>query len=172
MSLDLDKNPMTSSLNSGSAVRRSGARHSPHPQANAKIMVVWLESYEDHLRFPIADLLPYTNTGLETTTVRPGDCFIIFLHWLNSGLLRVHLQGPSGRMNLATPLVDGMVVSRRTLGPLIRQTAINMSRRKRLDSDTYQPPHVRRRLKVQDIVNKYKREMTEPELLTYLFSNP
>ena len=32
------------------------------------------------------------------------------------------------RMNLATPLVDGMVVSRRALGPLVRQTALNMCR--------------------------------------------
>ena len=31
-------------------------------------------------------------------------------------------------MSLATPLVDGMVVSRRAVGPLLRQTALNMSR--------------------------------------------
>ena len=46
-------------------------------------------------------------------------------------------------MSLATPLVDGMVVSRRSVGPLVRQTALNMCRRKRLEVDTYQPPHVR-----------------------------
>ena len=38
-------------------------------------------------------------------------------------------------MSLATPLVDGMVVSRRALGPLVRQTALNMCRRRRLDND-------------------------------------
>lgn len=119
----------------------------------------------------LGDLLPCTSTGLETSPPRPADCFIIFLHKLNSDLLRVHLQGPSGRMNIATPLIDGMVVSRRSLGPMVRQTALNMSRRRRLDNDTYQPPHVRRRLKVQEVVQKYKREMTESELLTYLFSN-
>ena len=47
------------------------------------------------------------------------------------------------RMNFATPLVDGMVVSRRAVGPLVRQTALNMCRRKRLEADVYQPPHVR-----------------------------
>ena len=46
-------------------------------------------------------------------------------------------------MNFATPLVDGMVVPRRALGALVRQTALNMCRRKRLEADTYQPPHVR-----------------------------
>ena len=47
------------------------------------------------------------------------------------------------RMHLATPLVDGMVISRQAVGPLVRQTATNMCRRRRLDTDTYQPPHVR-----------------------------
>ena len=47
------------------------------------------------------------------------------------------------RMTLATPLVDGMVISRRSVGPMVRQTALNMCRRKRLETDTYQPPHVR-----------------------------
>lgn len=38
---------------------------------------------------------------------------------------------------MAIPLVDGMVVSRRTLGSMVRQTAINIGRRKRLESDSY-----------------------------------
>lgn len=75
-------------------------------------------------------------------------------------------------MTTATPLVDGMVVSRRALGPLVRQTALNMARRRRLDNDSYQPPHVRRRLKVQEIVQKYRKEMSHPELLAHLFHHP
>lgn len=39
------------------------------------------------------------------------------------------------RVNLATPLVDGIVVSRRALGSLVRQTAVNMGKRRRLDHD-------------------------------------
>ena len=38
---------------------------------------------------------------------------------------------------MAIPLVDGMVVSRRSLGTLVRQTAINICRRKRLESELY-----------------------------------
>lgn len=34
---------------------------------------------------------------------------------------------------------------------------------------SYQPPHVRRRLKVQDIVEKYKMNLNEAELLAHLF---
>lgn len=44
------------------------------------------------------DLLVYTSTGLEVQgSLKSQDCFIIFLHALNSGLLRVKLQGPTGR---------------------------------------------------------------------------
>ncbi|EDW82732.2 uncharacterized protein Dwil_GK24981 [Drosophila willistoni] len=141
-------------------------------QAPAKIFLVWLESYEDHLNFPLEDLLAYTRTGEELQSLqlpRASDCHVIFVHSLLSGLLRVKLQGPSGRMSFATPLVDGMVLSRRVVGNLVRQTALNISRRRRLDNDNYQPPHVRRRLKVQDIVQKYKMDLSEAELLAHLF---
>lgn len=60
---------------------------------------------------------------------------MIFVHALASGLLRVRLVGPSGRMWFATPLVDGMVLSRRVVGALVRQTVYNMAKRRRLDND-------------------------------------
>ena len=46
---------------------------------------------------------------------------------------------------MAIPLVDGMVVSRRSLGIMVRQTAINICRRKRLESELY-------------VLNKYFRD--------------
>ncbi|XP_055376416.1 ral GTPase-activating protein subunit beta isoform X15 [Condylostylus longicornis] len=171
LSLDIDKakEPIPP------ARKRTGVLKSTiQAQSSAKIFLVWLESFEDHINFPIDGLLPYTRTGEESQTgqiIRSSDCHIIFLHALQSGLLRVKLQGPVGRMSFATPLVDGMVLSRRVVGNLVRQTAFNMSKRRRLDNDSYQPPHVRRRLKVQDIVQKYKIELTEPELLAHLFAN-
>ncbi|KAI8034366.1 hypothetical protein M5D96_012829 [Drosophila gunungcola] len=128
-------------------------------QAPAKIFLVWLESYEDYLNFPLEDVLAYTRTGEELHTLqlpRATDCHVIFVHSLLSGLLRVKLQGPPGRMSFATPLVDGMVLSRRVVGNLH-------------GFQFYQPPHVRRRLKVQDIVQKYKMDLSEAELLAHLF---
>jgi hypothetical protein len=49
----------------------------------------------------------------------------------------MNIQSPGCvfRMQLAVPLVDGMVVSRRALGSMVRQTATNICRRKRLDND-------------------------------------
>lgn len=38
-------------------------------------------------------------------------------------------------MGLALPLIDGMVISRRAAGNLVRQTVLNMSRRKRLENE-------------------------------------
>ncbi|KYM99990.1 Ral GTPase-activating protein subunit beta [Cyphomyrmex costatus] len=179
MSLDLEKQPSSlpgvGPTNSSSAdpIRpRRTMKQAVPSQTNTKIMVVWLESLEDHIQFPIGDLLPSTYTGLEQSRMlQTTDVHVIFLQALANGLMRVRLQGPVSRINLATPLIDGMVVSRRVLGTLVRQTALNMGRRKRLDNDSYHPPHVRRRLKIQEMVQKYKRNLTDPELLTLLFSS-
>lgn len=49
----------------------------------------------------LANLLPYTNTGVEPSShiKDMGDVHIIYLHALQSGLLRVKMQGPIGRYN-------------------------------------------------------------------------
>ncbi|XP_036328029.1 ral GTPase-activating protein subunit beta isoform X4 [Rhagoletis pomonella] len=176
LSLELDTKGVGGSKEPVPPTRRKTNAMKPSLQAQppAKIFLVWLESFEDHLNFPIDDLLAYTRTGEETQSLqmpRASDCHVIYLHALQSGLLRVKLQGPTGRMSFATPLVDGMVLSRRVVGNLVRQTAHNMAKRRRLDNDNFQPPHVRRRLKVQDIVQKYKMDLSEPELLAHLFKS-
>lgn len=176
MSLDLEKQPssLTGSNSSNADLNKSRktTKQVLPVQIDIKIIVVWLESLEDFAHFPIGDLLPCTYSGLEQSKIiQVSDVQVIFLQALSSGLMRVRLQGPVSRINLATPLIDGMVVSRRVLGTLVRQTALNMGRRKRLDNDSYHPPHVRRRLKIQEMVQKYKKDLTEPELLTLLFNS-
>ncbi|KAK7504797.1 hypothetical protein BaRGS_00003825 [Batillaria attramentaria] len=60
--------------------------------------------------------------------------------WFSHQLTYTHLTSPhvsqcdSGCL-WQSQLVDGMVVSRRTLGTLVRQTAINICRRRRLESE-------------------------------------
>lgn len=174
LSLD-DRNQPNKNPEPVRPARRTGAKP-PCWNPSAKILLVWLESYEDYLTFPTEEILNYTRIGEEghfnsASQPRSNDCYIVFLHALNSGLLRVKLHAPPGRMHFAIPLVDGMVVNRRVIGTLVRQTAFNMAKRKRLDSDSYQPPHVRRRLKVQEMIQKYKLDLSEPELLTHLFMN-
>ncbi|XP_063816263.1 ral GTPase-activating protein subunit beta isoform X1 [Pseudophryne corroboree] len=142
-----------------------------------KVAVVWLEQYDDLENFPLSDLVAETSTGIETTTnsstsirnsMPDKEVPVIFIHPLCTGLFRVKVHGASGKFNMVIPLVDGMVVSRRVLGFLVRQTVINICRRKRLESDS-NTPHVRRKQKIADIVNKYRNRQLEPEFYTSLF---
>ncbi|KAK2185086.1 hypothetical protein NP493_246g02047 [Ridgeia piscesae] len=52
---------------------------------------------------------------------------------------------------------------------MVRQTASNTFRRKRLDNEGYQPPHARRKIKIKEIVDKYRNKLIEPEFYTALF---
>uniref|UniRef100_A0A673G9M8 Ral GTPase-activating protein subunit beta n=1 Tax=Sinocyclocheilus rhinocerous TaxID=307959 RepID=A0A673G9M8_9TELE len=144
---------------------------------DAKVLVVWVERYDDIENFPVSELLAETSTGVETTVNSSAsrssssekDVPIIFIHPLKTGLFRVKLHGALGKFNMVIPLVDNMVVSRRSLGFLVRQTVINACRRKRLESDSYSPPHVRRKQKITEIVNRYRNKQLEPEFYTSLF---
>ncbi|KAL2090574.1 hypothetical protein ACEWY4_012837 [Coilia grayii] len=145
---------------------------------DTKVLVVWVERFDDIENFPLADLLVETSTGVETavnsstscrSTFSEKDVPVIFIHPLKTGLFRIRLHGAMGKFSMLIPLVDGMVVSRRSLGFLVRQTVINACRRKRLESDSYSPPHVRRKQKMADIVNRYRNKQLEPEFYTSLF---
>ncbi|XP_028849927.1 ral GTPase-activating protein subunit beta-like isoform X3 [Denticeps clupeoides] len=146
-----------------------------------KVLVVWVESYDDIENFPVAELLAETSTGLENmvnsstscrSTVSEKDVPIVFIHPLRTSLFRIKLHGTVGKFGMVLPLVDGMVVSRRALGFLVRQTVINVCRRRRLESDSYSPPHVRRKQKIAEIVNRYRNKQLEPEFYTSLFQEP
>lgn len=161
----------------GSDTRKSSTKAGPFSLPDMKVIVVWVENFDDCKHFPLGDILPETTTGTEeflaasqTSLPRPSEAgiMILFIHALRSGLYRVAMQSSS---NLAVPLIDGMVVSRRTLGALVRQTAVNVCNRKRLESDHYSPPHVRRRQKIQDMVHKYRRKMDVPQFLASLFDH-
>ncbi|KAF8763641.1 Ral GTPase-activating protein subunit beta like protein [Argiope bruennichi] len=171
MSLNLDAGDDISQGRSSG--RKFGRQHSCAIVCEMKVVVVWLENLDDHINFPLADVLPLMSTGLEPpnfiSRTSEKDLFVIFVHPLQSGLYHIKLQGPAGKMSLALPLVDGMVVSRRTLGILVRQTALNMLRRKRLDADSCQPPHVRRKLRIQDVMNRYHKKLSESEFISSLY---
>ncbi|XP_056898134.1 ral GTPase-activating protein subunit beta isoform X3 [Takifugu flavidus] len=158
--------------------RSSSGKSFPPLGPDTKVFVVWVERFDDIENFPLSDLLAETSTGLEaslsnSTSCRSGllekDVPLIFIHPLKTGLFRIRLHGAVGKFGMVIPLVDGMVVSRRALGFLVRQTVINMCRRKRLESDLYNPPHVRRKQKITEIVQRYRNKQLEPEFYTSLF---
>ncbi|KAF9419892.1 hypothetical protein HW555_003725, partial [Spodoptera exigua] len=69
-------------------------------------------------------------------------------------------------------LADGALLAPRLLPATLRRAAIDAARRTRLNTDLYQPPHVRRRHLIQELAQQYKKDLTEPELLESLFRNP
>ncbi|XP_035983069.1 ral GTPase-activating protein subunit beta isoform X4 [Fundulus heteroclitus] len=158
--------------------RSSTGKSYPQLGPETKVFVVWVERFDDIENFPLSDLLAETSTGLEasmsnSTSCRSGllekDVPLIFIHPLKTGLFRIRLHGAVGKFGMVIPLVDGMVVSRRALGFLVRQTVINVCRRKRLESDLYNPPPVRRKQKITEIVQRYRNKQLEPEFYTSLF---
>uniref|UniRef100_A0A8C2BKG4 Ral GTPase-activating protein subunit beta n=1 Tax=Cyprinus carpio TaxID=7962 RepID=A0A8C2BKG4_CYPCA len=94
---------------------------------DTKVLVVWVERYDDIENFPVSELLAETSTGVETavnsSTSRSSssekDVPIIFIHPLKTGLFRIKLHGALGKFNMVIPLVDNMVVSRRSLGECV-----------------------------------------------------
>uniref|UniRef100_A0A1A7Z8F9 Ral GTPase-activating protein subunit beta n=2 Tax=Iconisemion striatum TaxID=60296 RepID=A0A1A7Z8F9_9TELE len=160
------------------AKRSSTGKSYPQLGPETKVFVVWVERFDDIENFPLSDLLAETSTGLEaslsnSTSCRSGllekDIPLIFIHPLKTGLFRIRLHGAVGKFGMVIPLVDGMVVSRRALGFLVRETVINVCRRKRLESDLYNPPHVRRKHKITEIIQRYRNKQLEPEFYTSLF---
>ncbi|XP_067095907.1 ral GTPase-activating protein subunit beta-like isoform X5 [Osmerus mordax] len=157
--------------------RASTGRAAPPLGPETKVLVVWVERFDDVENFPLSDLMAETTTGLEasasnSTSSRSGlekDIPLIFIHPLKTGLFRIRLHGAVGKFSMVIPLVDGMVVGRRVLGFLVRQTVINVCRRRRLESDSYNPPHVRRKHKITEVVHRYRNKQLEPEFYTSLF---
>uniref|UniRef100_A0A8C4WQ32 Ral GTPase activating protein non-catalytic subunit beta n=1 Tax=Eptatretus burgeri TaxID=7764 RepID=A0A8C4WQ32_EPTBU len=133
-----------------------------------KVLVVWVESYDDIGPTFIFSVIVHSITH-PRSSCSERDVPVVFVQPLATGLFRVRLAGPAARLAMATPLVDGMVVTRRALGLLVRQTAVNACRRRRLESDLHSPPHVRRKLKITDLINKHRSHLLEPDFFASLF---
>lgn len=114
-----------------------------------------------------------TTLGIQNKCIRSREYAIYYISPMKNGLFKINLQISFGRQNLALPLVDGMTVSQRNLSSLIRESVLNLCRRRRLDADSYQSPHVRRRLKIQEICNNYKisNRFSPAEYYNNLFRN-
>ncbi|CAB3260513.1 unnamed protein product [Arctia plantaginis] len=153
LSLDLDKQPFT-------ALTGSGRRNRDF---TTKILIIWLEDFEDHLNIPIDSLLSYCETGLPW---RRHEVATLCVSARRCGLVRVASAAGGG------VLADGALLAPRLLPDCLRRAALDAARRTRLNTDLYQPPHVRRRHLIQELAQQYKKDLTEPELLESLFRTP
>ena len=107
-----------------------------------KIVVAWFENMEDADTFPLNKLIPNTDS----------ISLIIYLQPLKNQLLKIRTIGLDGRTKDLTPLVDGALVSQCVVGNLLRQTALNVCRRERLETDSSQ---YHRRNAIHNIEVKY-----------------
>lgn len=142
--------------------------NSPLIGCDTSIIICWLESPDDIQHIPNDSLLfiserGYLQDDLDQSDPNSGapsrsvkDYVRYLISPLKNGLFRINLETSFGKQWLALPLVDGMTVSRSIMSSLIRESILNLCRRRRLDADSYQPPHVRRRLKIQDICNGHR----------------
>ncbi|XP_046966559.1 ral GTPase-activating protein subunit beta isoform X2 [Vanessa cardui] len=129
-----------------------------------KILIIWLEDFEDHLNLPIDELVRYCETGVPW---RRHESSALCVSSARGGLARVRVRAGG-----AGVLADGALLAPRLLPAALRRAACFLARRARLNTDLYQPPHVRRRHLIQDIAQQYKKDLTEPELLESLFKAP
>ncbi|XP_070758296.1 ral GTPase-activating protein subunit beta-like [Enoplosus armatus] len=138
--------------------------------SESKLLIVWVEDFEDTESFPLSDLLSETKTEAQTSV---SNVQMIFIHPLKTGLYRICFHGKaSSKFNLIVPLVNGSVVSKRSLGFLVRETVINCCHRRRLESDSTPPPHVRRKHMISDIILRYRSRRSEPAFYSALFQDP
>ncbi|XP_061688334.1 ral GTPase-activating protein subunit beta [Syngnathoides biaculeatus] len=96
----------------------------------------------------------------------------LFIHSLATGLFRIVSRGNpgAGKLGLPPPLLDGTVVGRRGLGPLVLETLINGCRRRQLCGDSAPPPHVNRKNAIGDAVLRYgSGRRSEPDFYAALF---
>lgn len=141
----------------------------------SKIIICWLECPDDMPSVPCETLLSAAQPELASDSENVGpnrtpdesnpskqqqiklqDHATYFVCPMRNGLFKINLTISPGCQWLALPLVDGMTVSKSILASLMRESILNLCRRRRLDADSYQAPHIRRRLKIQEICNSYK----------------
>ncbi|KAM3620922.1 uncharacterized protein V6R79_003686 [Siganus canaliculatus] len=135
-----------------------------------KLLVVWVELFEDIDFFPLSDLLSEMTTETPTSV---SNVRLIFIHPLKTGLYRICFHGnPTSKFGLVIPLVSGSVVSKRCLGFLVREMVINCCHRRRLETDSTPPPHVRRKHMISDIISRYRSRHSEPNFYSALFQDP
>ncbi|XP_037623458.1 ral GTPase-activating protein subunit beta-like isoform X3 [Sebastes umbrosus] len=138
--------------------------------SESKLLIVWVERFEDIESFPLSDLLSEMKAETPTSA---SNIQLIFVHPLKTGLYRIHFHGnTTSKFSLVVPLVSGSVVSKRSLGFLVRETVINCCHRRRLESDSALPSHVRRKHMINDIILRYRSRRSEPAFYSALFQDP
>ncbi|TGZ74787.1 hypothetical protein CRM22_000754 [Opisthorchis felineus] len=126
-----------------------------------RVAAVWLEHWEDG---PVTAGPDNPGWAIQQMTSQLFGCPVtIYIHPLSSKLYRVGVLRAPGRVFDAGPLINGSVLSHRVLGSFVRQTVTNISRRRRLASDQFQPPHVRRKHRICELEQAYRTQLSRSQ---------
>ncbi|VDP89615.1 unnamed protein product [Echinostoma caproni] len=175
--------PAPSTVRHGSLTSASGTSGEPGADpTGGRVAVVWLQSWEDGPLNSGPDCPGWSTHNLTSRTF--GCQVTIYITQLSSKLYRIGVIRAPGRVFDAGPLINGMVLSQRCLSSFVRQTVCNIARCRRLASDQFQPPHVKRQYRVFELgqtcrlrtdplgtTNQMNRVTTvKPEILLDLFT--
>ncbi|TPP64195.1 Ral GTPase-activating protein subunit beta, partial [Fasciola gigantica] len=132
----------------GSVVGTSSGEPGADP-TGGRVAVVWLQHWQDG---PLNSGPDCPGSSIQNLTSQTFGCPVtIYISQLSSKLYRVGVIRAPGRVFDAGPLISGMVLSKRCLSSFVRQTVCNIARCRRLASDQFQPPHVRRQYRVFEL---------------------
>ncbi|CAJ0960121.1 unnamed protein product, partial [Mesorhabditis belari] len=156
-----------------------GTNALPRRNTDLRVLIGWLERYEDLLYFPIEDLLPSCDTGndrFNATQLSPNTqggnsripYQVIFLYPIEPGLIQVAIRGTSTRFGDPGPLVDGLIVSSQCLPSLLRLTLLNLTNRNVAEVENYQLTHIKRRMAISDFGKKYASTINYEDFLIKL----
>ncbi|KRX43660.1 Ral GTPase-activating protein subunit beta [Trichinella murrelli] len=159
-----------------------------------KVLILWLSCIEDVSSIPVGefsfvfiafavvsrsaqqlaqtdDLLEYTDTG-ESGSSAVGfnnTVYRIYITELTNRLYSLKISFPFSKLGNPGPVVDGLVVGQSMLGPLVRQTVLSISQRRRLEQEGYLLPMHRRKMKIADIGSQFgKRSQLSDQLFRIL----
>ncbi|OUC41703.1 hypothetical protein D917_03185 [Trichinella nativa] len=136
-----------------------------------KVLILWLSCIEDVSSIPVDDLLEYTDTG-ESGSSAVGfnnTVYRIYITELTNRLYSLKISFPFSKLGNPGPVVDGLVVGQSMLGPLVRQTVLSISQRRRLEQEGYLLPMHRRKMKIADIGSQFgKRSQLSDQLFRIL----
>ncbi|KAH9516778.1 hypothetical protein DERF_007497 [Dermatophagoides farinae] len=171
----------TTSPNNGYA--ETTRNHSPNERikeflfmnngCDIKVFILWIEKMDDF------DRLPFNKNGFEHSANACSDgsdkqnpIFIITIHPLKNGLFRVLNFMPNSNKFNNYPTIDRMLLSKSLLASYVKLITLNLFRRRRMNTESFQFPHVKRRVKIQEMANKFKISSTnEQKLASEIFKS-
>ncbi|KAF9109351.1 hypothetical protein BGX27_007698 [Mortierella sp. AM989] len=136
--------------------------------AHDQVAIVWVEDRER-----MVNLLPLIDQGVMVfILIHPlGADSAGGLFWIRILIQGAHTTAGSVRLVanplMIGPLADGMLVSRHSLGSLVRNTAISADKACRLMTDTYTEPSAVRARYIQEILQMHQPE--EPESIAEFY---